>query len=157
MPPLTKKQLEELLNKPLPAKIATITPDGWPYVTSVWFAYKNNLIYVIGRMRSEWVSHILNNPRVHVLIDEYTPPYARVHITATAKVIEGPVVDGKWVDIAKEMASKYFGKEVGPKYLQATLNQPRYLIEIPMEKVVTWVGSGRGDLTEWHPRYYKAE
>jgi len=147
--------MEDLLNRPLPAKIATITPDGWPHVAPVWFAYKDNMIYLVGREKAEWVKNILANPRVHLLIDEYNPPYARIHIISTAKVIEGPVVGGSWVEIAKEMASKYFGKDVGPKYLQATLDQPRYLIAIPMEKVITWVGSGKGDLTEWHPRYYK--
>ena len=49
---------------------------------------------------------------------------------------------------------RYVGKDVGPKYLGGTIDQPRYLVAIPMTRVQTWIGTGKGDRGEWHRRYY---
>lgn len=154
MPGLTKNQLDQLLARPLLARVATIREDGWPYVAPMWFAREDNNIIVIGRKHSRWVKNILKNPRVSLVIDDPHPPQPKVHVTAEAKVIEGPVVNGKWVEIARAMATRYFGKEVGPTYLGGTIDQPRYMIAIPMKEVKTWIGTGKGDRDEWHPRYY---
>ncbi len=48
------------------------------------------------------------------------------------------------------MSLRYLG-EHGPEYLKPTLNRPRYLIEIVLDKVTSWEG------VEWHPRYYTEE
>jgi PPOX class probable F420-dependent enzyme len=151
---LTKKQLDGLLERPLLAKIATIRKDGWPHVTPVWFAREGDSILVIGRKHSSWVKNILNNPKVSLVIDDPDPPQPKVHVSGEAKVLEGPVVNGRWVEIARIMATKYFGKDVGPTYLGGTIDQPRYLVAIPMTRVQTWIGTGKGDRGEWHPRYY---
>ncbi|MDG6990071.1 MAG: pyridoxamine 5'-phosphate oxidase family protein [Nitrososphaerota archaeon] len=154
MPGLTKKQMEEFLKRPLLVKVATITPDGWPHVTPAWFAYEKGRILLVGRKHSSWVKNILKNKKVSLVIDDPDPPQPKVHVTGEAQVLEGPVVNGKWVKIAEVMANKYFGGKVGPKYLGGTIDQPRYLIAVPMTKVVTWIGSGAGDRGEWHHKYY---
>lgn len=154
MPGLTKGQLDEFLQRPLLVKLASIQKDGWPHVTPMWFAREGNNILVIGRKHSSWVKNILRNPKVALVIDDPNPPQAKLHVWGKAKKLEGPIVNGKWVEIARVMANKYFGKDVGPTYLGGTIDQPRYMFAIPMTKVRTWVGSGKGDRSEWHPRYY---
>jgi general stress protein 26 len=153
VPRLTKKQLDELLQRPLLAKMATIREDGWPHVAPMWFAHEDNNILVIGRKHSSWVQNILRNPKVSLVIDDPISPQPKIHITGTAKVLEGPVVEGRWIEIARVMANKY-EKDVGPAYLGGTIDQPRYLISVPMTEVKTWIRTGKGDRGEWHPRYY---
>ena len=154
MPGLTRKQLDEHLERPLLAKIATVGPDGWPHVAPVWFARDKGSILVIGRKHSRWVRNILADPKVSVVIDDPSPPQAKVNLSGKANILEGPVVKGRWVKIAGVMARKYFGKDIGPAYLGGTIDQPRYLIAIPMTRITTWIGSGKGDRNEWHHRYY---
>ena len=154
MPGLTKKQLDEFLQKPLLAKVATLQKDGWPHVAPMWFAREGNNILVIGRKHSSWVANVLRDPRVAVVIDDPAPPQAKVHIWAKAKKLEGPTVKGRWVEIARTMANKYFGRDVGPTYLGGTIDQPRVMFAIPMTRMKTWIGSGKGDREEWHHRYY---
>ncbi len=154
MPGLTEKQLNELLERPLLCKLASIQKNGWPHVTPMWFAHEGNNILVIGRKHSSWVQNVKHNPKVALVIDDPNPPQPKVHVWGEAKFLEGPVVNGRWVEVAKVMANKYFGKNVGPTYLGGTIDQPRYMIAIPMTKVQTWIGSGKGDRGEWHHRYY---
>jgi nitroimidazol reductase NimA-like FMN-containing flavoprotein (pyridoxamine 5'-phosphate oxidase superfamily) len=154
MPGLTKSELNDLLDKPLIAKFSTVTPDGWPYTNPVWFAHEDGKILIIPRKHSRFVEHIKKNPKVCVLVDETTAPYAKVQILGTAKILEGPITGGRWVEIARRMAARYFGPSIGPKYIEGTLDQPRYLVEVTPVKIATWRGTGKGDRTEWHPRYY---
>jgi PPOX class probable F420-dependent enzyme len=155
MPGMSQSEIREFLKRPLIAKVSTISPDGSPYISPVWFEYSDSKVYIIARKHSRYVEHIKKNPKVAVLIDDDTAPYAKVHFTGTAKILEGPTTSGRWVEIARRMASRHFGESIGPKYLEGTLDQPRYLIEITPTQTVSWRGTGRGDRSEWHPRYYE--
>lgn len=151
MPKLSKQELDEFLGQGnLIAKIATLALDGSPYINPVWYEYKDGKVYIVARKKSEYVKHIINDPRIAVLIDRPEPPYTRVLILGKAKIVEGPTIKGKWVDIAYSMARRYLGKEKGEEYIKKTLDRPRYLIEIESEKVISWQGTG-----QWHPRYIK--
>ena len=58
-----------------------------------------------------------------------------------AELIEEANVGGQWVDIATRMSVRYLG-ENGPKYLDPTLNQPRWLFRIKPTRLETWQGVG---------------
>src|SRR5262249_52793425 len=79
------------LARPLLLKLACSRPDGWPYVIPLWFAWLNQKLYVVARERAVWIDYIRDEPRVGVLIDEEDRRHARVQMTATASVIEGPL------------------------------------------------------------------
>jgi hypothetical protein len=65
---------------------------------------------------------------------------------STADLIEEPNVGGRWVAIGERLAVRYRG-EAGRVYLQATLNQPRWLFYIRPQRLITWNGAG------WHEKY----
>ncbi len=48
--------------------------------------------------------------------------------------------------IAERMSVRYLGPN-GPEYLTATLDQPRWLIKVTPERVVTWQG------VDWAKKY----
>jgi hypothetical protein len=64
-----------------------------------------------------------------------------------AELVEEPNIGGRWVDVATRMSYRYLG-ENGPKYLEPTLNQPRWLFRLTPSKVRTWQGVG------WAPHYW---
>lgn len=139
---LTADELNEFLRQPYLARLATIQEDGAPYIVPVWHDYDGTNIFIVAREKSQYVQHIQREPRVALSIVEG----AQVLITGHASIAEGPVIGGQWVEIAFRMAQKYGGED-GIKYLQGTLDRPRYLIRIQPDKVVSWTGEG------WHPRY----
>lgn len=144
--PLVKEELREFLHMAWVARLATLREDGAPYCTPVWYEYDGTAFYIVARERSAYVRHIRMDPRVCLSIARDDPPYARVQVEGEAEIVEGPAVEGRWVEIARRMIPKYY-REAGPEYLTRTLGRPRVLIRIAPKKITSW---GGGD---WHPRY----
>ena len=44
---LTRKEIKEFLSGPVVARVATVKPEGTPYVTPVWQHYDGKAIYFI--------------------------------------------------------------------------------------------------------------
>ena len=66
MPPLTKAQIDALLAGPINARLATVKPDGAPYVVPVWQYWDGKSLYIIPREKSRFVAHIRHEARVAV-------------------------------------------------------------------------------------------
>lgn len=147
MPGLTPKQVDELLATAVIARLATVKPDGAPYLVPVWEYWDGEVMYVIPRAKSRFVEYLRNEPRVAVsCADDASPGHARVLIEGTAEIVEGPaLMAGKMLEIAREMAERY-GGEAGLEYLAGTMDKPRYLVRITPNKMTTWAGG-------WHSRY----
>ena len=147
MPGLTSEQVSDLLATPVIARLATVKPDGAPYIVPVWQYWDGEGMYVIPREKSSYVEHIEAEPRVAVsCADHADPDYPRLLIEGTAEIVEGPVMlAGRMLEIAREMVLRYSG-EPGLEYLQSTIDKPRYLVRITPTKITTW---RKG----WHPRY----
>ena len=147
MPGLTSEQVDKLLAGPIIARLATVKPDGAPYVVPVWEYWEDGAMYIIPREKSRFMEYIKNEPRVAVsCADDVDPDHPRVLIEGTAEIVEGPVkMEGRALDIAREMVVRYAG-EPGLAYLESTIDNPRYLLKITPDKMTTWVKG-------WHPRY----
>lgn len=149
---LTHAEVAEFLAQPWNGRLATVGPDGWPYVTPVWyeFAPAAGVFLVVGRERAEWVGHIRADARVafHVADDGH-PEHTRVLVQGRAAIIEGPVAPSESVRLGaltRRLSLRYLGPD-GPAYAERTIHRPRVLVEISPERWRTWTGR------EWHPRY----
>jgi len=149
---LTEPELLSFIVHPWNARIATITRDGWPYVTPVWyeFDFDARSFLVVGRERALWVGHIRDNPRVafHVADDAHAQ-HTRVLVQATAEIVEGPVVPRKsprLVELTRRLSLRYLGPD-GLSYAERTLDRPRVLVSLAPSSWTSWTGR------EWHPRY----
>lgn len=148
--PLTKDETDAFLQRPLVVRLATVQPDGWPYVTPVWQQWDGRAFWIIPRERSAFVEFIRQEPRVCLSIALESEPYTRMMVQGMAEIVEGPVDarggTARWVPIARSMARRYLG-EHGPEYLEATMDRPRYLVTVTPVQAVTWEG------VEWHRKY----
>jgi PPOX class probable F420-dependent enzyme len=149
---LADPEVDAFLAYPWNGRLATITPDGTPYVVPVWYEYdpRERVFYVIGRLRSTYVEHIQRNSAVafHVA-DDVHREHTRVLVEGTAEIVEGPVVlrDSPRIrQMAAAMSLKYLG-ERGTEYAERTMERPRYLIRITPKRWQTWTGG------EWARRY----
>ena len=147
MPALTTQQVKELLGTPVIARLATVKPNGAPYVVPVWQHWDGESMWIIPRERSRFVEYLRNEPRVAVsCADDIYPGNSRVLIEGAAEIVEGPaLMTGKMLEIAREMAERY-GGPAGLEYLEGTIEKPRYLVRIVPAKMTTWAFG-------WHPRY----
>ena len=70
---LTDAELVTFLDEPWNGRLATITPEGWPYVAPVWYEFERarRAFLVVGRERAQWIAHIRVHPQVafHVADD----------------------------------------------------------------------------------------
>jgi nitroimidazol reductase NimA-like FMN-containing flavoprotein (pyridoxamine 5'-phosphate oxidase superfamily) len=149
---LTEAELSAFLAHPWNARIATITEDGWPYVTPVWYEFDlvARHFLVVGREHARWVAHIRDDPRVafHVADDEHAE-HTRVLVQAMAQILEGPVApraSARLRDLTHRLSLRYLGPD-GPAYADRTLDRPRLLVRLTPTIWTSWTGR------EWHPRY----
>jgi len=137
-----------LSGKPF-CRLGCLDEAGWPYVVPCWFEYSDGGFYIIPRAKSAWARHIQRNPRVALCIDDETIYNQRVLVKGEATVLEEPNLGGRWVEIARRMSLRYLG-ELGPKYLEPTLVEPRWLLFVRPLKMTTWQG------VDWAQRYKHA-
>jgi nitroimidazol reductase NimA-like FMN-containing flavoprotein (pyridoxamine 5'-phosphate oxidase superfamily) len=154
--PLKPPELDEFLAQPLLLKLACLRPDGWPYIVPLWYAWHDRKLYVVGRERAVWIDYIRREPRVGVLVDEDARRHRRVQMTATARVVEGPVRRGQgsefWRnELDRLLVARYMADERGQRYREVTAERPRFLVEISPVQVTSWRGG------PWHRRYYEPE
>ena len=89
--------------------------------------------------------HLQRDPRCALAIDE-EGRQRKVLAQCRAHLVEEPNVGGRWVEIAERMSVRYLG-ENGPKYLEPTLDKPRWLYRLEVTSVQTWQGQ------DWAGRY----
>lgn len=140
--------MDDMLTEGILCRLAVLDEEGWPYVVPVWFEWDpdDECFWVVPRRKSLWASYMAREPRVGLSIDTPVPPYRKVMVQGIAEVVEEPNIGGQWVAIAERMSVRYLGPN-GAKYLEPTLDQPRWLFRIRPKKLLTWQG------VDWHPRY----
>ena len=145
---LTPAEIDAFLAEPLIAHLACNDAAGWPSVVPTWFEWDGTGFWIIPRQRSAWAAFLQADPRVGLAIDDPASG-RRVVCQGTADLVEEPNTGGRWVEIGQRMAVRYRG-EAGRAYLEATLNQPRWLFYVRPRRLITWKAAG------WHARYVGA-
>lgn len=147
---LSQDELDAFLSRGVLCRLAVLNEQGWPYVQPVWFAWDpvERVFWIVARKKSVWAGHMQRDGRVALTIDEEEPPYRKVSVQGQAELIEEPNVGGRWVEIAKSMATRYLGPN-GPAYIEPTLDKPRWLFKIVPVEMKTWQG------VAWAKRYHE--
>jgi nitroimidazol reductase NimA-like FMN-containing flavoprotein (pyridoxamine 5'-phosphate oxidase superfamily) len=145
---MTEQELNAFLGKGVLCRLAVLDEKGWPYVQPVWFQWDEDerVFWIVARKKSAWAEHMVRDSRVGLTIDEDEKPLRKVSVQGRAELVEEPNVGGRWVSIAKEMATRYLGPH-GPGYIVPTLDKPRWLFKIVPVEMKTWQG------VEWAKRY----
>jgi nitroimidazol reductase NimA-like FMN-containing flavoprotein (pyridoxamine 5'-phosphate oxidase superfamily) len=144
------------LEGPALARISAINADGFPHVVPAWYHWDGTAFWFVLRERAEIAALLVENPKCGLVIDEGSVKdeangrffeMPKVWAQGIAEVIEEPNIGGRWVDIASKMAVRYLGPN-GPEYIQASINQPRWLFRVEPTVLKTWEGTG------WAKRYW---
>jgi PPOX class probable F420-dependent enzyme len=149
---LSESELRRFLAEPWNARIATVAPDGWPYLTPVWYEFETErrCFLVVGREQAEWVRHIRAAPRVALHVaDDLHAQHTRVLVQGRAEIVEGPVAPAaspRIGELTDRLSLRYLGPN-GPAYAARTAQRPRVLVRVVPEHWRTWTDQ------EWHARY----
>ncbi len=144
---LSRPELDELLRRPLLARLATNGPDGYPRIVPVWIAWDGGAAWIVARALAGFVSDIRRDPHVCLSLVAEDDPDRRVQILGLASIVEGPsALDGRMLEIALATALRYEGP-AGIEYVERSRSWPRCLVRIDPERVRSWASP------DWHPRY----
>jgi PPOX class probable F420-dependent enzyme len=70
------------------AKVATVMADGAPHVMPVWFVLDGDrIVFTTGR-GSVKGRDLRRDPRVSIVVEDDTPPFAFVHVRGRAQISE---------------------------------------------------------------------
>lgn len=125
-PPLPPEHVE-LLQRPNPAVMATVRPDGAPVSVATWYLWEDDRILVnldAGRKRLE---HIEANPRMSLTVLDGDSWYR--HISLQGKVSVQPDPDLTDID---RIATHYTGKPY------ANRERPRVSVWMDVERYHVW-------------------
>lgn len=99
--PLAEEQINRLLQRAQTGSLATLNPDGTPYITPIHFVYFDDAIFVHGLPKGQKLDNLAHDSRVgfsvyemdKLLLDPDEKPwdtntkYESVIITGTAKLV----------------------------------------------------------------------
>ena len=142
---LNDAELSTFLGEAHLARLACLDDEGWPYVVPLWHEWDGQSFWVVPRERSAWGRYLAGEPRCAITVDE-AGGLRKVVAQCRAHLIEKPNLGGQWVSVAERMSLRYLG-ENGPKYLEPTLDKPRWLFQLEPVKMQTWQG------VDWANRY----
>ena len=72
-PKMSEQQLREFIAKPYLMDLATVTPEGYPHVTPVWFRYARGVFLVSTVRERKKARNILEHPKAGFSIAQPTP------------------------------------------------------------------------------------
>lgn len=135
-----KKFVNDLLARPLIARMATTDPKGQPHVVPVWYGWDGTSIWISSFSNTRKIKDLLQNPKISIAID-------RVDEEGKSKAVifEGSVtlVQAPRDFLHKQFTwiyTRYLGEEgVKEKEPQSWINDPQnLLIKLTPEQVFTW-------------------
>ena len=83
---MTTDQVRDFLgHRTRTAKVATVMQDGRPHVMPVWFVLDGEQLLFTTGADSVKGRNLRRDPRIALLVDDETPPYAFVHVRGRAR------------------------------------------------------------------------
>lgn len=159
MPVMTAAEVAEFLDEPGHLlRLATVDPDGMPRVVPIWFIHRDGDIFFTPRGPATFLANLRRDPRVGLSIDEDPLPYRKVTVQGSARLVNDVGEDDVWRDLYREIAYRYVDKDAADAYVDATIDQPRALLAVPLNGsvVTTWRMPVETEAQTgiWHRRYY---
>ncbi|MFF1396732.1 pyridoxamine 5'-phosphate oxidase family protein [Streptomyces sp. NPDC058287] len=66
---MTPAELDEFLGSQRTCRVATVSPDGAPHVSTLWFVWDGACLWLYSITRSRRWADLLKDPRIAVVID----------------------------------------------------------------------------------------
>jgi PPOX class probable F420-dependent enzyme len=159
VPKLSDAELITFLDEPGHlVRLATVDADGTPRVVPLWFVHVDGSVFFTPRAASAFLDNLRRDPRVGLSIDEEAPPYRKLTVQATCRLVHDLGEDDVWRDQYRRIAERYIAPDAAEAYVSGTIDQPRALFAVTLAdaRLSTWRMplSGEDPTGMWHRRYY---
>lgn len=128
---LSREEIDALLNEETVGSFATISEDGFPYVTPVHYVWINGRVYIHGLSMGQKLSYLASNPKVgfevyrmNGLIHDSSLPcdtntdYMSVIMHGTAKLVED---NDLRLTAINAVVAKFTPQHIGKSFPEAML------------------------------------
>lgn len=137
---LTDEEIEELLSEGRDLQVATNGVDGYPHLTTLWYAIVDSLITFRSFTKSQRIVNLARDPRITVLVeagDDYGD-LRGLMIQGTAELVADPEqVMATYLAVTRRMQ----GAEVTPEAVEALFGRFRdknTVVTVHPERVISW-------------------
>ena len=131
------EQLKAFTEKPLLAVLSTVSPDGTPQSTPVWYEFNGEAFLVTSFADRVKVRNIRRNPSVTLVVVDTVAYGEPLTVIGTAELVE----DGA-MDATLRSAIRYQGEELGKTSAAHMAGRPRVIIRITPRRILFDVGTG---------------
>lgn len=114
-------------------KLAVVKKDGQPLVTPIWFVCDGDDIVFTTHETSGKAHAFHHDPRVAMVVDDETPPFAYVLVEGTVTISEDPDELLHW---ATEIGGRYMGADAAEQFGRRNGVPGEYLVRIHPTRVV---------------------
>jgi hypothetical protein len=135
---LTDKQ-EFLETVRIPIRLSCLTETGWPVVISLWYLYRDGLLYCATQKTAKIVQYLKGEPRCGFEIAEDRPPYCGIRGLARARIDKS-----LGQEILSQLLVRYLGNtenRLSTKLLSKS--ETEVAIELIPHRIFTWDFSDR--------------
>jgi PPOX class probable F420-dependent enzyme len=135
---MTPAELDEFLTTQRNCRVATLSPDGAPHVSPLWFVWDGTSMWLYSVVRSKRWAGLRRDPRIAVVVDtgEEYDELRGVELSGTAEFVGEVPRTGELcaeLDVAETLfARKNFGLDEMP-------HDGRHAwVRLTPEKIVSW-------------------
>jgi PPOX class probable F420-dependent enzyme len=122
-----------LLHGTRTAKVATTMVDGRPHVMPVWFVLDGEQVIFTTGAQSVKGRNLRRDPRVALVVEDDTPPYAFVHIRGRATLSDD--LD-QLLRFATEIGARYMGQDRAEEFGRRNAVPGEILVRVTPERVI---------------------
>lgn len=113
-------------------KLATAGRDGRPHVAPIWFILDGETLVFTGRGTVKG-RRIRRDPRVALVVDDETPPYAYVLVEGT---VETTLCPPDMLDWTTRIGARYMGADRADEYGKRNAAPEELLVRLTPTKVI---------------------
>jgi PPOX class probable F420-dependent enzyme len=119
------------------AKLATVRPDGRPHVAPVWFVLDGDtVVFTTGATKVKGRA-VRRDPRVSLVVDDETPPFAYVLVEGKAEVSEDLDDMLGWATL---IGARYMGSDQAEAFGRRNAVPGELLVRVTPTKMLARTG-----------------
>jgi PPOX class probable F420-dependent enzyme len=123
------------------AKVATRMRDGHPHVVPMRFVLDGPDVVFTTHSTSAKARHLRLDPRLALVVDEESPPYAFVHVRGRARISEDP---DELLRFATRIGDRYMGAARALEFALRNGARGELLVRVIPERVIA-----KADVAGW--------